>query len=163
MAGQRQPTNLIVHNGKSHMSKEEIERRLEQEIKNNTDKITPPTNLSAKLKKEFIELTDELLRVEIMSNLDVDAVARYLIAQDEWLKCYKLLKKMKPVILEDGQYVTNEHYDRLSKSIERWYKQARSAAQDLGMTISSRCKIIVPKAPEAKRESKFDKFRGGKK
>ncbi|KON69644.1 hypothetical protein AKG34_13405 [Peribacillus butanolivorans] len=163
MAGQRQPTKLIVHNGNSHMSKEEQERRLEQEIKNNTDKIIPPTHLSAKLKKEFIELTGELLRVEIMSNLDVDAVARYLIAQDEWLKCYKLLKKMKPIILEDGQYVTNEHYDRLSKSIERWYKQARSAAQDLGMTISSRCKIILPKAPEAKKENKFSKFGGGKK
>ncbi|MGJ3196952.1 phage terminase small subunit P27 family [Peribacillus frigoritolerans] len=163
MAGQKQPIDLLLHKGKKNFTKEEIEQRKAEEVKKNTDKIKPPTHLSAKLKREFYELTDELLRVEIMSNLDVDAVARYLIAQEEWLKCYKLLKKMKPVILEDGNYVTNEHYVKLSKNIELWYKQARTSAQDLGMTISSRCKIIVPKAPEAKKENKFNKFGGGKK
>lgn len=162
MAGQKQPISLVVNNGKSHMTKEEIERRKAEEIKNNVDKIKPPTHLPAKLKKEFKKVADELLRVEIMSNLDVDALTRYIIAQDEWLKCYRALNDMSPTMKVDGQLVTNEHYDKLSKMTERFFKQARSAGADLGLTISSRCKLVVPKQKE-KPPSKFDKFGSGKK
>lgn len=163
MAGQKQPISLIINNGKSHMTKEEIERRKAEEIKNNVDKVKPPTHLPAKLKKEFKKVAEELLRVEIMSNLDVDALARYIIAQEEWLKCYKALSEMSPTVEENGQLIANEHYDKLSKMTERFFKQARTAGADLGLTISSRCKLIVPQAKEVKPASKFDKFGGGKK
>ncbi|MFD0827580.1 phage terminase small subunit P27 family [Neobacillus sp. M.A.Huq-85] len=164
MAGQKQPISLIVNNGKSHMTKEEIERRKAEEIKNNVDKIKPPSHLPAKLKKEFKKIATELIRVEIMSNLDVDALSRYLIAQDEWLKCYQALNEMSPTAYdENGNLIANEHYDKLSKMTERFFKQARTAATDLGLTISSRCKLVVPQPKETKPPSKFDKFGGGKK
>ncbi len=40
---------------------------------------------------------------------------------------------------------------------EKLFKMARAAASDLGLTITSRCKLVVPK-PEEKPKNRFDKY-----
>lgn len=38
------------------------------------------------------------------------------------------------------------------------YCQPRQGASDFGMTVSSRCRLVVPKAKETKPENKFAKY-----
>lgn len=49
----KEPIDLIVHKGRKHLGKEEIEDRKNGEIKAKNDKVKPPSFLSKKLKKEF--------------------------------------------------------------------------------------------------------------
>jgi antirestriction protein ArdC len=48
--------------------------------------------------------------------------------------------------------------DNLDKRVDRYFKQAQTAAASLGLTISSRCKLIAPVKDEAPKVNKFAKF-----
>ena len=43
---------------------------------------------------------------------------------------------------------------------DKAFKQVRAAASDLGLTISSRCRLVVPQAPEVPKTNKFSRFSG---
>jgi P27 family predicted phage terminase small subunit len=50
-------------------------------------------------------------------------------------------------------------FEAWSKIQERYFKQCRSSANDLGLSISSRCKLVVPETKEEKpKENKFKQF-----
>ena len=50
-------------------------------------------------------------------------------------------------------------FEAWSKIQERYFKQCRSSANDLGLSISSRCKLVVPEInQETPKENKFKKF-----
>lgn len=169
MAGygkQREPINLIIAKGKKHLTKEEIEKRKNSEI--NTDDykdVKAPGYLSKKQKNEFAEIATKLVNIGIMSELDEDCLARYLIAKDNYLKFTKLLNsaiKNKA----SKQYRDNVEMQRLySSDIEaylihqdRAFKQCNACADKMGLTITSRCRLQVPQAPEKPKKNKFAKF-----
>ena len=55
--------------------------------------------------------------------------------------------------------VVNSQVERLAIIQDRYFKQCRQGAADFGLTVSSRCRLIIPKAPEAPKTNKFkDKF-----
>lgn len=147
MAGQKQPIDLLLLKGKKHLTKEEIEKRKAEEVKVDNNKVEAPSYLSVKLKQEFDEIAQELIKANIMSNLDVDALARFVTARAMYIKLTKKLLKMDVM---DDTFVT------VLNSQDKFFKQCRSTSQDLGLTISSRCKLVIPKK-EVKEESSFDK------
>ncbi|MCP3738807.1 phage terminase small subunit P27 family [Rossellomorea sp. BNER] len=162
MAGQRQPIDLLVHKGNKHLTKKEIEDRKAKEINAPNDKVEPPSYLTTKkLKDEFNKIANELMGIGIMSNLDVDALARFILAQKMYQDLTKQLSKLKPVITdEDGNVSENEVYSKLLVNQDKLFKQCRQSASDLGLTISSRCKLVVPQSKENDQPpSKWDKFR----
>lgn len=152
MAGPRQPIELLKAKGAKHLTKAEIREREETEIKANSDKIEAPSYLPEELKIKFNEVANELNDIGIMSNLDCEALARFLIAEFQYQKVVKKAIKMSP---------ENEKYMDLLLMQEKLFKMARQAAGDLGLTISSRCKLVVPKSKEEKPKNKFAKFTGG--
>lgn len=152
MSGQRQPTNLVMMKGKKHLTKAEVEERLDQEVEAPADNVAAPPYLSKKQREEFDGIAAQLVDLKIFSNLDCDALARYLIAKDNFIKYTRMIKRIpnRP-----------EYLEILEKAVsiqDKAFKQCRVAASDLGMTITSRCKLVVPKA-EAPPESKWDKFK----
>lgn len=153
MARPRQPIELVVAKGRKHLTKAEIEERKKTEIKANDDKIKPPNNLSKEQKKEFKKIGNELKNLNIMSNLDCDSLGFYLIAKSRFDKVKEHLDKLDPI----KDY---KDYENLSRLEDRHRKQCREHAVDLGLTISSRCKLIIPKPPEETKKNKFSKFRG---
>ena len=171
MAGARQPTNLVLAKGKKHFTKDEVETRLKQEIQPCTDEIAPPSYLSAKQKRDFEKIAAQLVKLKIMGETDNDTLARYIIAQDFYQQAVKDLRavqKQRPKG-DDADLAAMDKWatmlDQLDKRVERYYKQATSAAAKLGLTISDRCRLVAPVVEETKKESKFDKFRmaaGGK-
>ena len=97
MAGQRQPTDLVVMNGRKHLTKAEIEARKNAEVTAPCDKVRPPSYLTPEQKKQFRKIAKELLEIKLISNLDCDALARLLIAQTQYIEITEQIReRMNP-------------------------------------------------------------------
>ena len=167
MAGrQRQPIDLILEKGRKHLTKDEIEQRRNSEVKVEYTNVKPPSYLSKKQKADFINISKILVDTGIMSELDEDCLARYLIARDTYVRYTKKLN------IEFRQQNAKENKDNkekqsdIAKNIDtyliyqdRAFKQCRASASDLGLSISSRCRLIMPKEKEEPKKNKFAKFK----
>ncbi|MES9748302.1 MULTISPECIES: phage terminase small subunit P27 family [Bacillus] len=167
MARPRQPVDLLLVKGKKNLTKKEIEERREQEIKAPDDKVKAPSYLPKDLKREFKKIADELKNIGIMTNLDVDALARFLFARKQYLQITEIILQT-PVITdvedEDGNRieVASQTYSDLLINQDKLFKQCRQASSDLGLTISSRCKLVIPKKDDGKPKSKEEERFGGR-
>ena len=148
MAGARQPIELVVAKGNKHLTKAEVEERRSTEVKAPATKVKPPDYLPDELKKEFRKVAKELLAIGIITNLDVEALARFIVAQKMYTDLtIKILANEEMLLDKD----TLGNYDKL-------FKQCRAAASDLGLTISSRCKLVLPKPVKEEKNNKFGRF-----
>ena len=120
--------------------------------------------LSKKEKEKFDELAKQLVDLKIMTNLDCDVLARYIKAESEYIKVTKQLQKIKftpdkksmiPADVQLSEQYTQYNY--LSKIQNRLMKACNENAKELGLTISSRCKLVIPKEKEEKPANKFMK------
>lgn len=163
MARPREPVNLIIAKGKKHLTKAEIEARQNEEITPCTDDLTPPAYLTAAEKRRFEKLANQLVKIKIMGETDVETLARYVSAQTLYEKATKDLRdlqKQRPKDADASDLVTWANLlDTLDKRQDRYFKQATASARELGLTISSRCKLVTPATAEAPPENKFSKFR----
>lgn len=163
MARPREPVNLIIAKGKKHLTKAEIEARQNEEITPCTDDLTPPAYLTAAEKRRFEKLANQLVKIKIMGETDVETLARYISAQTLYEKATKDLRdlqKQRPKDADASDLVTWANLlDTLDKRQDRYFKQATASARELGLTISSRCKLVTPATTEAPPENKFSKFR----
>lgn len=167
MAGQRQPIELVIANGKKNLTKQEIHDRLNSEVKPCTDEIAAPSYLTAAQKKTFNKIAAQLEKLNIMGETDCETLARYVTAQslyEQAVKDLRAIHKERPKGMDAGQMVYwSEMLDRLDKRVDRYFKQATTAASKLGLTITDRCKLVVPTkddAPKANKFSVFDKRTG---
>ena len=170
MAGQRQPIELVIANDRKHLTKAEIEERRQREIKPCTDNIAAPSYLTAKQRKEFYKIAEQLQKLNIMGETDAGALARYVTAQELYEQAVKDLRKLpkeRPSEEEKednpaGYFRKLESYYALletaTKRQDRYFKQAQTAAAALGLTISSRCRLVAPVIEEKPKENKFAKF-----
>lgn len=155
MARPRQPIEVVIAKGKKNLTKSEIQERLESEVKPIVENIGPPDYLTKSQKEEFNKLSEQLQKLKIMGETDVDALARYVIAQDFYINTVR--KMRNPAVMASPTL-----FEAWSKSQERYFKQCRQCANDLGLTISSRCRLVVPKVDTpTKKENKFEKFKKG--
>lgn len=169
MAGPRQPVELVIAKGKKHLTKAEIAERQASEVAPCADDITAPAYLTAKQKKHFDKIAGQLAKIKVMGETDVDTLARYVVAETQYQEATKELRKLakeRPTRDEGDFFALLEIWSAAQevadKRQERYFKQASALARDLGLTISSRCKLQVPVQPEPdKPVNKFAKF-GGK-
>lgn len=159
MARPREPIDLIVAKNKSHRTKEEIEERKNSEIRAPNDKIEAPDFLSDKEKEEFYKIANQLSELGIMSNLDNDILARYIRARTEYIR---ITKELSAISFSNSNCDEKSEdiycYDKVQKIQTRLFKQCNECARELGLTISSRCKLVVPKKEEPIKHNKFAKF-----
>ena len=170
MAGPRQPIGLVIANGKKHLTKDEIRERQSSELQPVEDGIAAPPFLTAKQKKEFDRLAEQLQKLKIMGETDCDTLGRYVVAESQYRDATKELRKLtkerpKAEDFPDdhtGYYTALDLYytmlDSATKRQDRYFKQATTVARDLGLTISSRCKLVVPVKEDAPKENKFSRF-----
>lgn len=153
MARPKEPIQLVLAKGNSHLTKEEIEERIRSEVQPVCDEVEPPSYLTAKQKKEFGKYAEQLKRLRIIGETDVDILARYIMSQELYIKLTKQLSKRE--VLNDPFLL-----DKYIKNQDKAFKQCQSCARELGLTIASRCKLVVPQTETTqKKENKFDKFR----
>lgn len=168
MAGQRQPTALILAKGTKHLTKDEIRERMNAEVQPCTDDITAPSYLTASQKKRFDKIAGQLLRIKVFGETDVEALARYIVVQENYeqvVKDLRAVQRQRPRGEEatvESLLTWAEMTEKLDKRLERYTKQARSLASDLGLTITSRVKLVVPVKEEQEKVNKFAQFGGMK-
>ena len=175
MAGRpREPVDLLIAKGKKHLTKKEIDERRDSELKVPFIDVSPPSYLTAKQKKEFRVIADQLLQLNIMTELDIDVLAQYCIAKDLYLEYSEQIKQVlgnKRTIHkwdvvnaiaadceEAGQLVDlleailkRQRGDDVTVFMnlqDKAFKQCLACAKELGLTITSRCKIVIPSPPE---------------
>lgn len=151
MSGSRQPIALVKAKGNKHLTKEEIAKREAEEIKAPHDNVTPPSILTSKQKAEFKRIADQLIDIKIMTNLDVDTLAQYVLAKDSYENITRKLR---------GRGLTIEEMNKLSIMQKRYFDECSRRSSELGLTIASRCKLVVPdpKPIVAQKVNKFEKF-----
>lgn len=164
MARPREPVDLILAKGRKHLTKEEYIERKNSEIEAPADNIIPPDFLTGKEKEKFCRIADQLFDLKIMSNLDCDILARYVRAESEYTRITKQLQKVKftidkkSIVPEEAQLLeAYQRYNYLSKIQNRLMKACNENARELGLTISSRCRLVIPKEEKEKPENKFMK------
>ena len=148
MAGRpRQPIDLLVMKGKSHLGKDEIEERRALELTAPLTKIEPPASLSKKQKDRFNYIAKQLADIGLYADIDAEALGRYIIAEETLQRIRKQIKRDMPF----------EQYEKNLNLQAKYLKLCQQLAADFGMTVSSRCKLTIPQKPE-KPANKFDLF-----
>lgn len=171
MPKQREPIDLLLAKGRKHLTKEEIRLRRLEEVTPVRDDITPPSFLTAKQKRKFRILAAQLDKLSILGETDCDALGRYIEAESAYEAETKTLRKLQKQQPENDDFDSakdyysalrswNETVESVSRRQNRNFTQAQAAARELGLTISSRCRLVVPQAEsEEPPENKFAKFR----
>ena len=152
MGGQRLPLEVVQARGSKHLTRAEIQERQEREIKPITDNIIAPDYLTNRQKSEFYKISAQLEKLKIMGETDVDALARYISSKDMYETAVKQMRKKE---IKNDPFLFGEWL----KVQDKLFKQCRASANDLGLSISSRCKLVVPeKKDDTPKENKFKKF-----
>ena len=170
MGRPRQPIDLIIAKGRKNLTKAEIEERRSLEVTPCADDLTPPSYLTAAEKRRFTKLAGQLDKIKIMGETDVETLARYVSAQTLYENATKELRKLDREKPKREDYEEQDNYvlmldiwmkatETAAKLQDRYFKQAQTAAASLGLTISSRCKLVAPVKDEAPPVNKFSKFR----
>lgn len=140
MAGKRMPTAVVEANGRKHLSKKEKAERLAVEIRAEApETVTPPKWLAKKHHKEFLEIAGKLVELELYAELDRDVLAQYFVCRERWLDADKLAAKA--IRAKDEK--TAREWNSVQSS---YFKQARQCAEAMGMSVTSRCRLVVPGA-----------------
>ena len=103
--------------------------------------VKPPSYLDKNQKKKFKEISSKLVALGVMTELDVDCLAMYVTSFDLYLSCTGTLAECVKSGDIDGAKDVQAMQDKM-------FRQAHTAARALGLTITDRCKSVVPQPPE---------------
>ncbi|MGB4610335.1 MAG: phage terminase small subunit P27 family [Saccharofermentanales bacterium] len=136
----------------SRLTKKEIERRKNNQVNVPTGTGEPPTYLTMKQKRIFKEYAEQLIALDIYSDLDKETLAVFVVTSEEYKEYTREIRKIK---LNTDEDIFRRKYLAIER--DRSFKQMKSAANDLGLTITSRCKLVIPQADKPE-ENKFKKY-----
>lgn len=162
---------VVQNGGGKHWTKAEIENREAREIKMPKPKaLTPPGWLSKPGKALFRKYAKQLLAFPagLVSSLDVGTLARYCDCElsyaeasnhkSVWLEM--ATRRLGDLSAPDAVTKSADEITALEKAYEnakaqldfwtgqmaKFEKIARGCASDMGLTITSRCRLVVPES-----------------
>ena len=140
MPGKRQPTALVEANGRKHMTRAEADARRDREVHvPPPDRAEPPGWLLKKYHKEFAEIGEILLAAGLYAELDRDVLAQYFVSRERWLRA----DKRAGAAIRAGDEKLAREWTAVQGT---YFKQARQCAEAMGLSVTSRCRIVVPEA-----------------
>lgn len=151
MAGARQPLAVVEAKGRKHLTKAEkagreaAEPALSAPKDGEGSKIRAPDWLPEYLRKDFNDLRAQLVEAGLFSKLDRDTLGRYLVARHHFAATMR--KVTDALDAEDA-----EEAKVWGTEQERYFKQCRACAMDMGLSISSRCRLVIPEALRPKED-----------
>jgi P27 family predicted phage terminase small subunit len=162
MGRRAKPVDLMLIQGTKHLTKKEIEARREAEakLKPKADKIKPPNWLDKEAKKEFKRIADELMELDLLTNVDINALAAYCDAYSDYIKCTQIIQQEGLMVEYTNKAAeTNKVPHPLLTKKKQLHEQMRSLAAEFGLTPSARAKLSIPKE-EPKEPTEFEKTFG---
>lgn len=138
MGRNAQPVALLKAKGRTVRPRAYWEEREAREVKVPFDQVSPPDYLKGKKNRaEFMEIAGKLKAIGIFTELDEDVLARYILSKNLYLLYTQKLTQE----IAKGDTDTITKYQRLQAEA---FKQCRACGSDLGLSITSRCKIQIP-------------------
>ena len=164
MPRKREPVAVLEAKGKSHLGAAELASRRASEVNLPELPFVVPDTLTKQQAKEFQQIAAYLEGVNaqnaahgggsIYSGADSETVAQYIVCRD---LAHKLQTDLEGT-LEDSEATPTDK----SKALARYKDMcnlARAYAGDLGFTVSSRMKIVLP-GVEAVKADDYGDFGG---
>ncbi len=143
----RLPQSVLELRGRTHQTKDEKEERRASEPKlAEVKRVRYPVWLPEHLRSEFNEISRELIRAGLFVKIDRDVLSRYLMTRDAWIIAHTKAREA----LDADDPKTAGAWARVAKT---YFSQCHDCASGMGLTISSRCRLVVPKPPEDPAES----------
>ena len=103
---------------------------------------------------EFNRIARALVQLmpRMIARTDADTIATYCMARQEWLSA----SARANAALSAGDLEGANGWGLVQ---DRYFKQARACANDLGLTISSRCRLVLPEgARKPKEDNAFERL-----
>lgn len=152
MAGRnKQPVDVLTARGKSHLTKAEKERRkaTESVVPVALRGVSPPGYLDKwpEIRREFVRYAEMLsaLMPDNFGQPDADCLARYVVSESLYERyTFDLMDEHDPLSIKNLQIAQ-----------DRAFKQAQACASALGLTVTARCKLVVPERREDDGEGEF--------
>jgi P27 family predicted phage terminase small subunit len=141
----------LLDGNKNRFTKEEIEHRLEAEarIKPKSDNVRPPSWLDPAARREFKRIANELQQLDLITNVDINALAVYCDAYSEYIKCTKIVQEEGLMVEYTNKAAeTNKVPHPLLTKKKQLHEQMRSLAIEFGLTPSARASLSKPKKEE---------------
>ena len=136
MPGPRQPTDVLKANGRKHMTQAEEDARRDQEVHvPPPERAETPAWLMKRFHREF-QAIGEILR---LAGLYRDVLGQFLVSRDRWVRADKLASA---AIRAKDEKLAREWTGVQSS----YFKQCRQCAEAMGLSVSSRCRLVVPPA-----------------
>lgn len=138
MGRRRKSTAELRATGSRHYSKAQLAERERLEIKPPPVKVlAPPSYLPPSLVAKFNALAPVLINMGVLTSVDGDCLARYLLAESNYLRATQRLTSA----MNTGNTV---EADKWSAIQDRFFRQCRAAGGDLGLTVSGRGRLELP-------------------
>ena len=140
MPGKRQSTATLESAGRKHLSRAEAgERRGREARVPPPEQAIPPKWLPKRLHAEFREVGEVLLAAGLYAELDRDVLAQYFLSRDRWLRA----DKKAAAAIRAGDEKLAKEWTGVQGT---YFRQARQCAEAMGLSVTSRCRIVVPAA-----------------
>lgn len=151
-------SQILANGNKAHLTKEEIEKRQEQEEKLkklSSDKIRPPTWLNKGAKKIFKDIVKELEALEILANIDTYNLSILANAFDKYIEATLKLNSDELTI----EHVNKKGFSTTQKNplitVQMEYAElVRKVSGEFGLTPAARLKIIQDNSKELDEDEK---------
>lgn len=143
MANTKEPIDLIMQKGRKNLTLEEIAVRKNQELKVESKKVSRPAFLPSKFYPQYDALSQRLLDLKIFTDLDEDLLGRYFVSKENYVKFSAKLRT--ELARKEPDYALIKDVQLMQ---DKAFKQVRDCANDLGLSITSRAKLVLPPSNE---------------
>lgn len=154
MSRRKEPIELVELKKTNHLTRAQKEQRRREQIDTGAASSEPPDYLTASQKRLYVSYAEPLIKLGIFADIDSWTLASYCIAFEQWKKLVKNVERFK-IDTEDEDNI--KRYKLLNIEQNRWFSECRQCANDLGLNITSRCRLAVPEV-EDEPVNKFEKF-----
>lgn len=140
MSRQRKTADQIEYEGRNHMGAAELDERRDREVHiPPAEAVTPPTWLPKKLHDDFRRIGEILQTSGLYSDLDQDVLAQYFLCAERWRRA----DKKASAAIGRGDEAAAKNWTTVQSA---YFKQARQSAESMGLSVTARCRIVVPRA-----------------
>lgn len=176
MGRKARPVNVILLDGRTHLTKAQIEerRQAESRVKSPSDKVRCPQWLDKEGRKEWRRIYPELKALDLLTNVDVSTLAIYCDAVSRYIEATKDIQargfiERPPVAVSasEAEEVVNPGAQDAPKSEEvvnpsvlvavRYGRLVKAYLVEFGLSPSARAKLRPPAAKGEGPVSEFEK------
>lgn len=126
-----------------HFTKAELKKREKEEVILPDSELKPNDYLPEKFHKRFYWFVEQFKDFGILSNVDSDALSRYVMADEMYWEVTKVLNQMTCI---------DPEYPKIQAVQDKYFKQVQALALQMGMTMVSRSKLKREKTEDEEKE-----------